>query len=131
MGVLVRGMEMPQGNCEWIDKDCHLHRCKLLNEYDDCKMQEGLCWYTTCEEQFVNCPLVEVPEEFGDLIDKEKLYERTAEWESQALNQVQKLMHRDDEEGKAEWRRWSAILNERTAFKHDVADAPVVIEGDN
>ena len=129
MGVLIRGMEMPQGNCEWIDKDCHLHRCKLLNEYDDCKMQDGLCWCTTCEEQFANCPLVEVTEKFGDLIDKSKLYEQVASWESQALNQVQKLMHRDDEEGKAEWRRWSAILNERTAFKHDVADAPVVIEG--
>ena len=124
MGVLIRDMEMPKA-CWECPLKVHLFQqlwCtpsnKVINRNDNTKREP-------------DCPLVEVPEEFGDLIDKEKLYERTAEWESQALNQVQKLMHRDDEEGKAEWRRWSAILNERTAFKHDVTDAPVVIEGDN
>lgn len=120
MGVLIRGMEMPK-NCD----ECNISDIRL------CKLWMRMTISQRVEGKHPNCPLVEVPEEFGDLIDKEKLYERTAEWESQALNQVQKLMHRDDEEGKAEWRRWSAILNERTAFKHDVTDAPVVIKGDN
>lgn len=124
--VLVRGMEMPQGKCKWIDKDRHIHRCKLLGNEDDCKMQEGLCWDATWEEQFANCPLVEVPEEFGDLIDRGKLYEQVASCESQALEQASKLARTDNTE---EWRRWHTILNERTAFKHDVYDAPVVIEG--
>ena len=127
MRVLIK-MEMPK-NCR---------ECNFCNEINF----EGYLWfdfYCRAKDKSFDldknkdkpdwCPLIEVHEEYGDLIDKEKLYERTAEWESQAINQVQKLMHRDDAEGKAEWRRWSAILNERTAFKYDVADAPVVIEG--
>lgn len=73
MSVLVKDMEMPQGSCEWVDKDCHLHRCKLLNSDDDCKMQEGLCSTITWQEQFANCPLIEVPTPHGRLIDKDKL----------------------------------------------------------
>ena len=57
------------------------------------------------------------------LIDKRVLYKQTAEWEAQALAMVEKTMHNEDP---TEWRRWSAVLTERTAFKHDVADAPTV-----
>ena len=57
------------------------------------------------------------------LIDKRVLYKQTAEWEAQALAMVEKTMHDEDP---TEWRRWSAVLTERTAFKHDVADAPTV-----
>ena len=60
MSILIKGMEMPQDSCEWVDKDGHLHRCKLLNGDDDCKMQEGICADATWEEQFAGCPLVEV-----------------------------------------------------------------------
>lgn len=59
------------------------------------------------------------------LIDGEQLYEKTAEWEAQALHMVEVTMNEEDLD---EWRRWSAILKERTAFKHDVADAPVIEE---
>lgn len=62
------------------------------------------------------------------LIDADKLYEQTAEWEAQALSMIEQLnrtpLEEMDEVEKAEWRRWTAILNERSAFKHDVADAP-------
>lgn len=57
------------------------------------------------------------------LIDKRVLYKQTAEWEAQALAMVEKTMHDEDP---TEWRKWSAVLTERTAFKHDVADAPTV-----
>ena len=57
------------------------------------------------------------------LIDADALYEQTAEWEATALHMVEKTMNDED---KTEWRRWSAILNERTAFKYDVADAPII-----
>lgn len=57
------------------------------------------------------------------LIDAEELYEQTAELEAQALAYVEKLEPTEDHE---EWVKWSAILTERTAFKHDVADALAV-----
>lgn len=57
------------------------------------------------------------------LIDADALYEQTAGWEATALHMVEKTMNDED---KTEWRRWSAILNERTAFKYDVADAPTI-----
>ena len=59
----------------------------------------------------------------SDYISRETLYNKTAEWEAQALAQVGQHMHDDDP---AEWRRWSTILTERSAFKHDVADAPTI-----
>ena len=57
------------------------------------------------------------------LIDANILYAQTAEWEAQAQTQLEKytpLSNRD------EWRWWSAVLKERTAFKFDVSDAPTV-----
>ena len=44
------------------------------------------------------------------LIDADVLYRKTAEWEDDRFN----------------WARWSTILGERSAFKHDIADAPTV-----
>ena len=64
------------------------------------------------------------------LIDANALYEKTAEWETSALAYIEKLnrtpLWEMDEDEKAEWRRWTAILGERSAFKHDVADAPTI-----
>ena len=57
------------------------------------------------------------------LVDADKLYEKFSELETQALEQVGKL---DAEEDGVEWHRWSVILVERSAFKHDVADAPTI-----
>lgn len=67
-----------------------------------------------------------LPESYGDLIDRTKLYDQTAEWEAQALEQVNRY---NPEDSIDEWRWWSAVLKERGAFKHDVADAPTIIEG--
>ena len=62
-------------------------------------------------------------------IDADALYEQTAEWEARALAVVENLNSKPLEEMDAneltEWRKWSCILNERSAFKHDVADAPI------
>lgn len=104
--VLVKGMKMPQGSCEWVDKDCHLHRCKLLNGDDDCKMQEGLCSTITWQEQSANCPLIEVPPH-GDLTDKDKLMQ---EFMDSDLDHLQ----RDD---------WKEVIQ-------IVADAPTIIEAE-
>lgn len=56
-----------------------------------------------------------------DYINREELYEKTAEWEAQALHMVEKTMNDEDE---TDWKIWSAILKERSAFKFDVADMP-------
>lgn len=57
------------------------------------------------------------------MIDADPLYERAAELEAQALAEVGQIDPAPDLE---EWEKWNYILNERTAFKHDVADAPTV-----
>ena len=57
------------------------------------------------------------------LIDADALYERTAEWEAQALHMCDVTMNDED---KTEWRKWSAVLAERSAFKYDIADAPII-----
>lgn len=60
----------------------------------------------------------------NDLISRKKLLEQTAEWEAAALEQVGKHDPRNDPDEREEWIRWSAVLQERTAFKLDVQDAP-------
>lgn len=56
-------------------------------------------------------------------IDADTLLERTAELEAVALEQVAKY---EPSENPREWHRWSGILQERTAFKYDLMDAPTV-----
>ena len=58
------------------------------------------------------------------LIDGDALYEKASDLEAQALDYAVKISN--DEEKREEWIRWSAILAERTAFKHDVYDAPTI-----
>lgn len=62
----------------------------------------------------------------ADLIDRQALYEKAATLEAQALDYVGKLIERDGDDTSTEWKIWSAILTERSAFKHDVADAPTI-----
>ena len=58
------------------------------------------------------------------LINREPLYEKACDLEAQALAYVGKIVN--DETKIEEWKIWSAILTERTAFKHDIFDAPEV-----
>ena len=58
------------------------------------------------------------------LIDADALLERACNLEAQALAYVGKIVN--DESKIEEWKKWSAILAERTAFKHDVFDAPTI-----
>lgn len=112
MSVLIKGMEMP--------KSCP--ECPLADEIVHCPLT-GKTYNWGMIERASDCPLVPVPPH-GDLIDREKLYEQTANWEAQALDQT--LRYRPEED-RDEWRWWSAVLKERSAFKFDVADAPTVI----
>lgn len=59
------------------------------------------------------------------LIKREALYEKACDLEAQALSALSYVGKIANDEIKIEeWRIWSAILTERTAFKHDVFDAP-------
>lgn len=60
------------------------------------------------------------------LIDGDPLYERACDLEAQAMSYVGKIGN--DEAMKETWRIWSAILTERTAFKHDIFDAPTITD---
>ena len=57
------------------------------------------------------------------LIDAELLYKNFAKLESDAFT---KMLSIDPERNREDWLMWNAVLNERTAFKHDVKDAPAV-----
>lgn len=130
MSVLIKGMKMPK----------HCWQCGLKDSDDECMAMYAI------DRQIANvdevwgeqrvpdwCPLIEIPHH-GDLIDKEALYNKTAEWEAQALAQLDKLnripFYEMEKEEYIAWRVWSAIYQERSAFKHDVFDAPVVIEAE-
>ena len=121
MSILIKDMKMPKtcGECNY----CHYLSGYYSGYYCRATNQSFRISADVEIEKPHGCPLVEIPSDI-DLIDKNKLYEKVAELEAQALEQASKLAQTDNIE---EWRRWSTILNERTAFKFDVADAPVII----
>lgn len=57
------------------------------------------------------------------LVDADELLNKTANLEAVALEQVGKY---EPSENPREWHRWTGILQERTAFKYDLMDAPTV-----
>lgn len=57
------------------------------------------------------------------LIDADELLNKTANLEAVALEQVAKY---EPSENPREWHRWTGILQERTAFKYDLMDAPTI-----
>ena len=120
MSVYIKGMEMPT-RCE----DCFCYRHNAEYDYAYCNIS-SVNVRGHGNARLVSCPLVPVPPH-GDLIDRNKLYEKTAEWEAQALHMVEATMHDEDT---SEWRKWSTVLTERSAFKFDVADAPTIIPTD-
>ena len=124
MSVLVKDWEMP-GNCDvcLFSDWSNLHRtCSCMLKHYEPVFPDFSRDFEIRRSNI--CPLVEIPPH-GDLIDAEKLFEKTAEWEAQALEQAVK--HSPIEE-REEWLWWSAVLKERGAFKHDIMDAEVVIK---
>ena len=122
-GVYIKGLELP--------KNCFICEFMLHHKHD----KKVFCvatkpWLdisdTLCDRRHEDCPLIPVPDH-GELIDREKLYEQTANWEAQALDQVLKYR---PEENKDRWILWSAVRTERSAFKFAVEDAPTIIPAD-
>lgn len=57
------------------------------------------------------------------LIDADVLFKQTAQWEARSFAHVKQLLRSGDKVG---WMIATAVLNERTAFKHDLQDAPTI-----
>lgn len=135
MSIYIKGMEMPK-SCDKCRISFNIGRseylCQLLCDPNPC-VEGGEFWRECGEgadEKRPNwCPLIELPPH-GRLIDADALYERAASLDAQALDYVGKLTERDGDEISIEWKIWSAILAERTAFRHDVFDAPTIIEAE-
>lgn len=59
-----------------------------------------------------------------NLVDADILYDKFVKLEDQALGEVNKYMH--DEGMVDSFKRWSTILNERSAYKYDIMNMPRV-----
>ena len=116
MSILIKDMEMP--------KSCN--ECTMSIEHACMINGNIISDYWARLDRPTDCPLVELPPH-GDLIDRDALYEKTAEWEAQALHMVEVTMNDEDT---TKWKRWSTVLIERGAFKSDVANAPTIIEAE-
>lgn len=67
MSVIVKGMQMPPTCSE----------CRMRTDYDFCSaMPKEFCGYTNDIRRPEWCPLVELPEKHGRLIDAAELLER-------------------------------------------------------
>lgn len=73
MSVLIKGMAKPKSCVRMVDGE--LKVCPFVNNNDDCvlQLQLGRHWYSTWEAQYAGCPLVELPEKHGRLIDADEL----------------------------------------------------------
>ena len=73
MSILIKNIKKPKSCNELIGGQ--LKRCPFVDGYDDCVIlrKKGIWTGTTWEEQYSKCPLVEVPEPHGDLIDRDIL----------------------------------------------------------
>lgn len=101
MSVLIKSMKMP-GKC---------FDCPMCDNNDDCVVQEDK-HFQTWEEQIAGCPLMEVPEIHGRLIDADAL--DVGEYE------------REDEDSGTLEISLCGLLD----IYHKVKDAPTVIEAE-
>lgn len=80
MSVLVKGMKKPN----------HCMSCPMCNGDDDCVLQDCKD-FGTWEDQMKGCPIVELPEKHGRLIDTDRLketidyYIREAGWSKRTI----------------------------------------------
>ena len=73
MSILIMGMEKPKKCCAMVGGECVM--CPFVNDDDECvvllQMQKRV--FGTWEDQYAQCPLVELPESHGRLVDADEL----------------------------------------------------------
>lgn len=108
-------------------EDAVFAACKVLDKFGGCKMGP-LCPDVGCSEvrDIINTfNMIEIPDQHGRLGDLDALYEKFSRLESEAMNALKTTTT-----GSVNWIKWSAILTERTGYKHDIADAPTIIQAE-
>ena len=75
--VKVKGMAKPKSCVRTVGGK--LEFCPFVNKNDDCVLQLGRRCNCTWEAQYAGCPLVELPEKHGQLIE-EKLIQVVRKW---------------------------------------------------
>ena len=75
MGVYIKGMEMPK-NC----LECEIRSYDANAQEEYCPFSEIVCLSIGIQD---NCPLVEVPEPHGRLVDADKLIMHLADYQLQ------------------------------------------------
>ena len=73
MSILISGMEKPKKCCAMVGGECVM--CPFVNDDDECVvlLQMGKRIPGTWQDQYAQCPLVELSESHGRLIDVDKL----------------------------------------------------------
>ena len=118
MSVIVKGMKMPT-EC----LDCPF----MISKYsDDCILQsdEANEKFETWEEMKEHCPLVELPEKHGDLIDRGELLKRINLAVAMMKGMMKMLDAEDDGELQMELKAYQDI-------RDGVKEEPTVLEAED
>ena len=84
MGVYIKGMKMPEScgdcHCGYCDGNKNIAWCKFQFEHNN-SVEGGFMWkQVEWNNVDKDCPLVEVPEPHGDLIDRRVLSNSVLKW---------------------------------------------------
>ena len=73
MSILIKGMNKPKQCCSLVDGKYAV--CPFVNDNHDCILIMNIRkrGFVTWKEQYAQCPLVELPESHGRLIDADEL----------------------------------------------------------
>lgn len=115
MSVLIKGLHMPDccWNCPCADGECgscNISGKSIIND----------------KGRLADCPLIELPDH-GDLIEKDPLLKKAEELEEQARAELERYKLGETNWEQTEKAKWRIARLERIGFKHNIADAPVVI----
>lgn len=109
MSVLIKGMKKPKNCCFIIDGETEF--CPFVNTDDDCVLLLGGECYGTWEEQYADCPLVELPEKRGRLIDGDELFKQMNIAVAMMSGMMKAIDAEDDKEMQMELKAYRDIMN--------------------
>ena len=84
MSVLIRGMEMPQCCADCKFSDIYSYPPDYDDEYR-CELEYFSMSYEDAQMRHANCPLVELPEKHGRLIDADAINYEDEIWEKKCI----------------------------------------------
>lgn len=109
MSILIKELKMPEDG-EFLDLVITADGVVRAYDQEDKKITEA----------------VELPAH-GDLIEKDHLFKKAEELEEQARAELERYKLGETNWEQTEKAKWRIARLERIGFKHEIADAPVVI----